>query len=683
MAAVPALVGIGALAPTGRAAAPSPTAGGITLTVSLDVYALQQYGTAAERSALYNNALEGFLAAHRGIEVHVVPFLPTAANQTAIIAGTAPDVFPDCCAYASYVDGGLLYPLDAYLKRDNVDLGVFSPRMVQWLRLPFGTFALSRASDAGAYAINLQVLDAAGIPHPTTDWSYSEFADLAAAVTQTSNDGKQKRWGFACINGGPAVLTEFFGGFGAHAVDAERSGQTWSTPAGVAAGEFWFDRFQYPGIGTSGFFTDGTAVIQNLDMNSLLHLYLGWRTAGISRWSLYPPPIYPQGRSTFLAGNFWGMSGTTRQPDAAWELMKWLAIEPAWQRFLTRTFLWPPAVNSLLADWVATVESVVPDLKGRGLSAFTAAAEHGWAHLRVVDDNTVIYDSAQANQIDFDLWTQLSARTLSVTEAFHQADQRVNALEASAVSAQAKQLATEAAIAQAAARGGPFSAPAVTGLGAPPSPPARGYFSTGPGGRYTLVGDGADVNSPSANCIWAGSAQRSAQATFTCRLTMLANVNCPHLSQWAKVGLMACSNLSDQAAAIAIEVTGGHGIVVQAQILPGVGWQSQTPSSAMAPTGLIGPGRLTLSNTRPATNYLLQPIWLRLVRSGLAWTAYTSFDGRSWTQAGTTVGVEMGGAWVGLFATAHNMSFGGKGLIRGQFDQVSFPVTSAYQIGAP
>ena len=680
--AVPIIVAGGGLESAVQAAAPSRVSTGITLTASIDVYALQQYGSASERTALYNRALESFHATHPGIRVQVVPFLATAANQAAIIAGTAPDVFPDCCVYTAYVDGGLLHPLDNFIRQDNIDLSVFSPRMVDWLRLPSGTFALSRASDAAAYAVNLDVLDEAGIKHPALDWTYTEFADLAGAVTSTSSNGKAKRWGFACINGGPSVLTEFFGGFGAQAVNALRTKQMWSTPSGIAAGNFWFERFLYPGTGTYGFFTDGSAVVQNLDMNSLLHLFLGWRAAGIDHWTLYPPPVYPQGRSTFLAGNFWGMSATTRQPEAAWQLMKWLAIEPVWQQFLTRTFLWPPALNSLLVDWVATVETISPGLRRRGLSAFTDSAENGWAHLRVAEDNTVLYEPNQATQIDYSLWNEVSSHSLSVDAAFRQADQQVNALEGTGETAQAQQLAQEARLNRAVAQGGPLAAPTTLGLGKPPTTPPAGYFSSSAGGTYALTGDGADVSSPTTNCMWAGGAQTAVKATFTCRVTLLANVNCPHLSQWAKVGLLACGDLSDQAVGVALEVTGGNGIVTQAQILPGVGWQTQTPSSVNATSGLIGATVLTAANTKPAANYLLRPVWLRLVRDGLTWTAYTSVDGKTWTQAGNQLGVEMGGAWVGLFATSHNSSFSGHGLIRAQFDHVSFTVQRAFQIGS-
>ncbi len=96
---------------------------------------------------------------------------------------------------------------------------------------------------------------------------------------------------------------------------------------------------------------------------------------------------------------------------------------------------------------------------------------------------------------------------------------------------------------------------------------------------------------------------------------------------------------------------------------------------------MVSPRRCVRSIRPRPWVYLLRPIWLRLVRDGLAWTAYTSLDGKTWAQAGNQMGVEMGGAWVGLFATSHNSSFSRKGLIRVRFDNVSFAVKQAFQIG--
>jgi len=408
-------------------ARPGPAQAALTLTVALDVYALAQYGTAQTRAGLYAEVLKGFEQSHPGIRVRQTPFLATAQNQTAIIAGSAPDVFPDCCTYGTYVYAGLLLPLDTYLQRDNVTMSVFAPGMVDWLAYPSGTFGLSRETDANAFAVNLGVLDELGLTYPDTAWTNGDLARLCAAAVKTPATGA-KRFGARFIYGGFRVLQEFTKGFGGQVLNAERTVQSLSSPGCTDAARWWFQDLFWPGLATSGFTASVTdTAIQNLDMNNVLHLYTVWKDQ--TKWALYPAPVYPRGRSTGMAGNFWGIASTTRNPDQAWELLRWLALESVWQRFAMRTFLFPPALNSLLAEWQQTVEAVVPALKGKGLGSFTEAASQGWA--RVADIN-FRYATSQATAVDDLAWSQIQARRVGVTEALVQADRQVNSIEQSA-----------------------------------------------------------------------------------------------------------------------------------------------------------------------------------------------------------------------------------------------------------
>lgn len=74
------------------------------------------------------------------------------------------------------------------------------------------------------------------------------------------------------------------------------------------------------------------SAMQELDMNHVLNLYqTSWQNG---KWRFYLPPGYPHGPSTTVDALFWGVSGTTRHADAAWEPRKSLTAETPWQRFL-------------------------------------------------------------------------------------------------------------------------------------------------------------------------------------------------------------------------------------------------------------------------------------------------------------------------------------------------------------
>jgi hypothetical protein len=142
---------------------------------------------------------------------------------------------------------------------------------------------------------------------------------------------------------------------------------------------------------------------------------------------------------------------------------------------------------------------------------------------------------------------------------------------------------------------------------------------------------------------------------------------------------MARGDLSDDAPMANLEVTGANGIAQQPRVVAGITPTNENGSGGR--TGLMAPPYVTVSLSRKVSNYLVQPIWLRLVRRGKNWIPYTSLDGVAWTQAGSPEVVDMLGAWVGIFASDQNSDFGNKGYIRAVFDHVSFTPTAFYQVG--
>jgi len=181
--------------------------------------------------------------------------------------------------------------------------------------------------------------------------------------------------------------------------------------------------------------------------------------------------------------------------------------------------------------------------------------------------------------------------------------------------------------------------------GSGPNRESRPRFFQSDAGVYTLVGDGVDVWSPTSNCVFAGSPSTAQKAQFTCRVTGLANVDCPQPSDWVKVGLMAAADLSDTAPALTLEVTGAHGSYSQSLAAWYSGWVAGAPGAATEP-GLLPSSGLTLDLKKPAANYLAHPVWLRLTRDGISWTFASSTDGgdlERWRQDRGPDGRSLGG----------------------------------------
>ena len=286
-------------------------------------------------------------------------------------------------------------------------------------------------------------------------------------------------------------------------------------------------------------------------------------------------------------------------------------------------------------------------------------------------------DAAIGNWIA-ELFTQ---QVNSVKTAFQNADVQVDAILQQGKSVATAQAAAAGALASASeAKGGSsFASPQQNGLGTPPVA-ASSLLTSGTGGTYTLTGNGAAVWGISDNCAFAGAQAVQSLVTYTCRVTSLTNVTCPSLSQWANVGLMVRGDLSNDAPMVLLSVTGAHGIELVYRVVAGQNPGRQRPASATAGTGLVGPDALTSGSktASPST----KPVWLQFRRDGGTWTAYTSMDGKTFTQAGNPVTVEMAGAWVGLYACANNGQFKGIGTIKASFDQLQgFGPSTVVQIG--
>ena len=419
--------------PRGKAA-PAVRHGVIAVSVALDVYALQNDGTAASRNRLYRSILNRFEETHQGIRVNLTSFLPTQSNMAAILAGTAPDVFPDCCVYGNYVQGGLLLDLAPFLKRDNVNPSIWSPGQVHTFDTGSGVFALSRNVDAYAFAVRLDTFDQAGIGYPHPNWTYQEFTRLAAALTHKGAAGSPTRYG-AGFQNGMGDLMQILPGFGGRTTNPGRTHQQLSTPAGVAAANWLLGELIYPGVATfatswsgngGANLGNGRLVLQEFQINQLLPSYTAWGSS--FPWVFYPPPRFPHGRANPVSNDFWAVSGSTRQPDAAWSLIYWLSAGTTFQKFMMKTFLFSPALNALWSEWIATVEATVPGLKGRHLEYFAEAAQKGWG----TPQPWFRFGSTQALAADGAWWGKLLARSVPIGTGLSQMDSQVNAIVAAA-----------------------------------------------------------------------------------------------------------------------------------------------------------------------------------------------------------------------------------------------------------
>ncbi len=632
--------------------------------------------------------LEPFAAANPNIRVDVVAPGGGGSFVTPILAGQGPDVFEDW-VIPPYLAQNLVLNLQPFLQQDNLNVSLWSPGQIRALSTPGGLWFLPCYVHVDAMAVNLTDLDNLGLPYPSPDWTYEDAAKLYRAATWDKNGQHHYGYGFDIPANGGAIgygtsdtRAFFLHWFGGSLMDEARTTCTLDAPASVRAVE-WLDALVQDKVATSGgsIYGNGATTFAEVGSNNLPAMLSSWRNN--IRWTFFPMPRYPAGQFAFEATDYHAISAATRHPEQAWLLLRFLAADPRWSRYAMRLLLRTPSLLSLWDEYVATVKQVAPPAVGKGVHWFTTAAEQ-WG----VAGRTFRYQQDVAiNYINAGL-TAAVTRQQSVPLALKTAAQQVNALERAGVSEQRALMAAEASTQATLARvrpgpGTAYPAPPVQGLGVPPTS-ATHWVQAGAAGAYTLLGDGSDVWGTSNNCVFACFPATATVGQWTCRVVALTNLTCesggkPMLSPWARIGLMAAADLSDDPPFVALAVTGGN--LLQAEYRPVPAVTPEGPAGLAPSVGGKPISKLTAPVTTPVANFLLAPVWLRLQRDGDLWSVFASMDGRQWTALQPPTAVRMAACWVGVFANAHNSDFGNVGYIRGVVDALSFTPTRFVQVG--
>ncbi len=597
------------------------------------------------------------------------PNIGAAAEIASSLAGQPEDVITGCCGdWYTFLNANMFRPLAPFIKQDNVDLSVFSPGHLAGLTTAQGIMALPEYDGPQVVAVNLEMLDAMGATFPSENWDYTE----AEALWRKIAGSRKGQW----VSG--IDLTRFpdpwvAAGWGGAYGNAAGTQCLLDHPKVVAALE-WFYPLLWSKVIGSGHFKSGQTAMKTQAGWDIEGDLLGW---GGIKWKYYPMPRWPNGSSTFINNDFYAINSYSKNPpDLVWSIYKFLVLDSGFQELMWKTTFITPNRIDLWPSWERLIKAVAPPMAGKNIEAMAASVKFGHSHYfwKYEDPTTEGIVSTYLKQIE--------ARQVSIKTGLRLATQQVNALQAASATAYAKEatFAKQASAQVAAAESGKlhaFAPPARTGVGSAAT--AAGKLVTAAGGTYTVLGNGGDLWGGSDNGVFACSSSTATKGSYVARLDSIANVDCPHLSQWVKVGLMARSDLSNDATYVAVLITGGHGVQVQSRSAP----LANTIGQGATAKGQLATA-LTLPNTTATRNYLKNPVWLRLVRDVNLWTAATSQDGKQWMTAGAPLKLEMAGAWLGVFATSHNSSKGFKPgqEIRTVFDKLTFAPPTFVQIGS-
>ena len=319
---------------------------------------------------LAQDMLAKFNEQHPDIHAYYTPDPENLADQmvTDMKAGTAADVFSGCCDFfPAWAEAGYLLDLRPYVKAD-----IDKATIADWSEAQYNSmftksgvqFGLPKYHGALALFYNKDLFDAAGVEHPTYNWTHDDYLDAMKKLTVRSSK-ETIQWG-SMFDIAWERIQMHVNGWGGHFVNpddptkCEMAAQPAQEAMEWLRARIWDD-------GVMPNFLD----VNNKDTRTV---FIEQRIAMVEdgSWALKdildkapfrvgvaPFPAGPQRKATLATTDGFCIYAGTKYPDAAWELLKFL-ISTDYGKAMARVHFLQPARASLVNEWASYIKLLYP-----------------------------------------------------------------------------------------------------------------------------------------------------------------------------------------------------------------------------------------------------------------------------------------------------------------------------------
>ncbi len=267
--------------------------------------------------------------------------------KTLLSADTPPDVFAmDAPLYLDYQSRGVLLNLQPYLDK-NPDLlnGVY-PQTLDAYKTSDGMYGLPRDFQTIVLFYNKDMFDAAGVDYPTADWTYEDLRAAAKKLTIIGADGKVSQFGFySDLWDMELIWSEAIWAYGGDIINADHTKTLVGEPKAREAWQLFHDMMfedkSWPDSNTAGEYGGDPFLAGVAAMTTIGH----WAVPGYAevkfKWDVAPMPKGPAGQATSVNSAGFVVGKSSKNPDAAFEFLKYVLSEPAQKRLAELGFACP------------------------------------------------------------------------------------------------------------------------------------------------------------------------------------------------------------------------------------------------------------------------------------------------------------------------------------------------------
>lgn len=343
--------------------------------------------------------------------------------DTLFAGGTPPDVFAmDAPMFLDWQSRGVLLNLQPYIDATPGFLDGFYEQPLSGYKLPEGYYGMPRDFQTIVMYYNKDMFDAAGVEYLKEGWTWEDLREMAKMLTvDKDGDGKTDQYGYSCdlwdmeLCWGEAIWA-----YGGDVINADytktligepKAREAWelfydmmfvdkSMPDTIAAGEYGYDLFQ---AGVVALWPHGH-----------------WSMPGYKdvefQWDVAPMPAGPAGQATSVNSAGFVIAKDSKNPDAAWEFVKF-ALSQTGQTRLTELGFAIPVLKSVAESPVFLEQ----DMNGRAINQKVFLDSLEYAHLKPIFRGYTEWSSAIGDGMA-DIWAGEAELDATLDEAVADAD---------------------------------------------------------------------------------------------------------------------------------------------------------------------------------------------------------------------------------------------------------------------
>ncbi len=283
--------------------------------------------------------------------IHVTPIWDQGNYDndlaTKIGSGNAPDVFQldGSKRLPEFVTQGALKDLTPYIKKDGLDLHkTFWTACLPETQYKGHTYGLERdCGNQGMLIYNKDMFDARHVAYPTNSWTYKDLQNAAVKLSGNyslpTDKSRKLRFGIA-IRTDDYYIQQYMWDWGGDWLSPDLHTCTINSAPSRAGLKWWHDlAFTYHGAPTGlqqkavspdavGGFHDqryAMALVGPWVLNYVVKpsAYTGNKPVSF-KWGVALPPAGPSGRAALVSTGIEVMSAHTKNPDAAYQVIKYV-----------------------------------------------------------------------------------------------------------------------------------------------------------------------------------------------------------------------------------------------------------------------------------------------------------------------------------------------------------------------